>query len=61
MCVQWAPSHMGVHGNECADQNAAKGARIAKREDMVRKEVTDMWEQLGLEEMPNSYDSDSNQ
>ena len=61
MVVQWVPSHVGMHGNECADQNAAKGARIAQREVLAHKEVTDIWEDLGLEEVPDSYDSDSNQ
>ena len=39
----------------------AKGARIAQWEVLVCNEVADIWEQLVLEEMPDSYDSDSNQ
>ena len=61
MSVQWVPCHVGAHGNKCADQNAAKGARIAQGEVLARLEVVDIWEELGSEEMPDSYDSDSNQ
>ena len=59
--MQWVPSHVGVHGNVRVDQNAAKGARIAQREVFTCQEVTGIWEELGLEEMPDSYDSNSNQ
>ena len=59
MSIQWVPSHVGVMGNERADRQAAKGACISLQQVTVHKAVTDIWADLGLEEMPDEYsDSD---
>ena len=59
--IQWAPSHVGVQGNECADANTSKGARIAHQRVLAHKAVIGIWEHLGLEEMLDPCDLDSNQ
>ena len=56
----WVPSHVGVTGNEHADAKASKGARKAYECVMKQKSVQDIWGELGLQEMPDSYDTDSN-
>ena len=58
--ILWVPSHVGVAGNEEADVRAAKGAKQALHDMQKAKQVTDIWEELGLEEMPDSWDIDSN-
>ena len=58
--ILWVPSHVGVAGNEEADVRAAKGAKQALHDVQKAKQVTDIWEELGLEEMPDSWDTDSN-
>ena len=60
MEILWDPSHVEVVGNEEADSRAAKGAKQAQREVQRSKEVTDTWEELGLVEMPYTWDTDSN-
>ena len=57
LCV---PSHVGFTGNEHADAKASKGARKAYECVMKQKSVQDIWGELGLQEMPDSYDTDSN-
>ena len=56
----WVPSHAGVTGNEHADAKASKGAKKAYECVMNQKSVQDIWGELGLQEMPDSYDTDSN-
>ena len=52
---------MGVARNEKADVSAAKGAKQALQDAHKAKQtLTDIWEELGLEEMPDSWDTDSN-
>ena len=58
--VLWVPSHVGVTGNEHADAKASKGARKAYECVMKQKSVQDIWGELGLQEMPDSYDTESN-
>ena len=58
--ILWVPSHVGVAGNEEADVRAAKGAKQALQDVQKAKQVTDIWEELGLEEMPDSWDTNSN-
>ena len=58
--VLWVPSHVGVTGKEHADAKASKGARKAYECVMKQKSVQDIWGELGLQEMPDSYDTDSN-
>ena len=53
------PSHVRVVGKEQADQQAAKGARTSLQQVTVHKTITDIWANLGSEEMPDEYsDSD---
>ena len=40
---------------------AAKEAKIAQHQIVQHKSVTYNWQDLGLQEMPDSYDSDSDQ
>ena len=42
-------------GNEWADQQAAKGAKLSLQQVAVHKTVTDIWAELGFEEMPDEY------
>ena len=56
--VQWVPSHVGVQGNERADAGVAKGARRAFRAVLQYREVRDIWNDLGLEEM-DEYSEDN--
>ena len=56
--VQWVPSHVGVQGNERADAGAAKGARQAFRAVLQDREVRDIWNDLGLEEMDEYSEDD---
>ena len=51
---------MGVDRNERADQQAAEGAKISHEKVVAHKMVTDIWAGLGLQEMPDTYDTDSN-
>ena len=51
VAVQWVPSHVGAHGNEHADAGAVKGSAHAYPRVPRDREVTDMWRDLGLEEM----------
>ena len=60
LLVQWVPSHVGVPGNDHADPNAGRGAKVAKHAVIERKSVTGIWPDLGLQEMPDCYDLDSN-
>ena len=60
MEVLWVPSHVGVVGNEEANLEVAKGAKQAQREVQRSKQVTDIWEELGLGEMSDTWDTDSN-
>ena len=60
MEILWVPSHVGVVGNEEADSRAAKGAKQAQLEVQRSKQVTTIWEELGLVEMPDTWDTDSN-
>ena len=59
--ILWVPSHVGVVGNEDADAQASKGARQALRNVLPSKQVTDICEELGLVEMSDTWDADSNQ
>ena len=54
------PSHVGVTGNEHTDAKASKGAKRAYECVMNQKSVQDIWGELGLQELPDSYDTDSN-
>ena len=58
--ILWVPSHVGLVGNEEADIGAAKGAKQALHDVQKAKQVTNIWEELGFEEMPHSWDTDSN-
>ena len=58
--MQWVPSHVGVHGNEQADLDAGCGAKAAKRAMIEYRVVTNVWADLGLQEMLDCYNSDSN-
>ena len=58
--ILWVPSHVGVTGNEQADAKASKGAKKAYECVMNQKSVQDIWGELGLQEMPDCYDTDSN-
>ena len=58
--MQWVPSHVGVQGNELADLSAGRGAKAAKCAVIAHKSITDIWADLGLQEIPDCYDSDSN-
>ena len=42
------------------DAKASKGAKKAYECVMNQKSVQDIWGELGLQEMPDSYDTDSN-
>ena len=56
--IQWGSLHMV--GNEQADSHARKGAKAAKHAVTTHKSATDIWGDSGLQEMPDSYDTDSN-
>ena len=58
--ILWVSSHVGVVGNEDADTRASKGARQALHNVMPSKQVTDIWEELGLVEMSDTWETDSN-
>ena len=58
--ILWVPSHVGVVGNKEAGARASKGARQALHNVLHSKQVTDIWEELGLVEMPDTWDTDSN-
>ena len=47
-------------GSERADQQAAKGVKTSHNKIIAHKTVTDIWAELGLEEIPDMYDTDSN-
>ena len=53
-------SHVGVVGNEEADARASKGARHTMHNVLHSKQVTDIQEELGLVEMSDKWDTDSN-
>ena len=56
--VQWVPSHLGVQGNERADEGEVRGSAQAFRNVMHDWQVQDIWEALGLEEMDDvSHDN----
>ena len=61
LSIQWVPSHVGVDGKECADQKTAKGAKMSHEQALKHKAVMDIWAELGLQEMPDTFDSDSNE
>ena len=58
--ILWVPSHVGVVGNEEAGTQASKGARQALHNVLHPKQVTDIWEELGLVEMLDTWDTYSN-
>ena len=57
----WVPLHVGVVGNRDADARASKGARQALHNVLHSKQVTDISEEWGLVELPDTWDTDSNQ
>ena len=62
MVIQWVPSHVGVDGNKRAVQQAAKRAKASHEQVLKHKAITDIWAELGLQEMPETtFDSDSNE
>ena len=61
MSAQWVPSHVGVEGNEHADRQAPKGAKVSHGCVMKYKELPDILAELRLEEMPDPDTSESDQ
>ena len=57
--ILWVPSDVWVAGNEEADMRAAKGAKQAPQDVQKAKQVTDIWGELGLVAMSESWDTDS--
>ena len=55
--MQWVPSHVGVKGNECADEGAVRGSAQAFRDVLRDWEVRDIWQDLGLEGMSDGSDN----
>ena len=55
--VQWAPSHVGVQGNEQADHCAQQGATAELPIVREAKSVLEAWQELGLEEMSERDES----
>ena len=55
--LRGVPSHVGVEGNEQVDLRANKGAKIAKNKVAL---LWKFWADLGLQEMPDTYDTDCN-
>ena len=52
--VRWVPSHLGVEGNEGADQLAEQGRLLHpynEESPPKRRRLEQQWEELGLEEM----------
>ena len=41
--IQWVLSHVGMEGNEQADQQAAKGAKRLHQQLLQHKAVTNIW------------------
>ena len=58
--IQWVPSRIGVEGNERADLHTRHRAKAAKHAVTAHKSATDIWADLGLQEIPDTYASDSN-
>ena len=44
--IQWVLSPVGVDGNEQADRQAAKGAKIRQHKVIAHRTVTDVWQGL---------------
>ena len=54
--VRWVPSHLGVVGNEQADQLAEQGRLLHpynEESPPKRRRLEQQWKELGLEEMPS--------
>ena len=51
-------SHVGVQGNERADEGGFRGSTQAFQEVLRDREVGDIWHELGLEELNDVSDDD---
>ena len=54
--LQSVPSHVGVQGNERADEGTVRGFTQTFTEVLRDREVRDIWHDLGLDEMDDPRD-----